>query len=59
MFCKSMLFHFNLGPVPASYYRIIRRLAQQANLPIPKVYIIPPGGANAFATGRSPQNAGR
>lgn len=38
-------------------YGMVRRLALQANLPMPKVYIIPSKGANAFATGRNPQHA--
>lgn len=38
-------------------YGMVRRLALQANMPMPKVYIIPSNGANAFATGRNPQNA--
>lgn len=36
---------------------MIRRLAQNANLPMPKVYIIDNDQPNAFATGRSPEHA--
>lgn len=38
-------------------YQLTARLAQRANLPMPKVYIIPDASPNAFATGRNPQNA--
>lgn len=40
-----------------AFYGMVRRLAQQADMPMPKVYIIPSQGPNAFATGRKPQNA--
>ena len=36
---------------------ITRRLATQANLPMPKVYVIPDMSPNAFATGRNPAHA--
>lgn len=36
---------------------ITRRLATQANLPMPKVYVIPNMSPNAFATGRNPSHA--
>ncbi len=38
-------------------YKIVERLAQKANLPMPKVYIIPESVPNAFATGRNPSHA--
>lgn len=36
---------------------IVRRMATQAQLPMPKVYVIPTSSPNAFATGRSPEHA--
>lgn len=39
------------------YYRIVQKLAQNAKLPMPKVYIIHNPQPNAFATGRSPNHA--
>jgi len=38
-------------------YRMIRNLAQNAEIPMPKVYIIPDDSPNAFATGRNPEHA--
>ena len=38
-------------------YHIVRRLSEQAGLPMPKVYIIPEQVPNAFATGRNPKHA--
>ncbi len=35
----------------------VRRLCQRAQLPMPKLYVIPSGATNAFATGRNPDNA--
>jgi heat shock protein HtpX len=36
---------------------LTRRLATQANLPMPKVFVIPDASPNAFATGRNPSHA--
>jgi len=38
-------------------YAIVERLARRANMPVPRVYIIPSAAANAFATGRNPSHA--
>jgi len=38
-------------------YRIVSELAQNAQLPMPKVFVIPEQSPNAFATGRNPQHA--
>lgn len=40
-----------------AFYGMIERLTIRANLPMPKVYIIPDGSPNAFATGRNPAHA--
>src|SRR6266568_3199099 len=38
-------------------YAVMERLAAKANLPMPKLYVIPEAAPNAFATGRNPQHA--
>ena len=39
------------------FYATVRDLAQRANLPMPKVYVIDEDAPNAFATGRNPEHA--
>ncbi len=47
-----------VGPEEAPVlHRVVRSLATQAGLPMPKVYVVPSQSPNAFATGRSPDRA--
>ncbi|ALF47353.1 zinc metalloprotease HtpX [Campylobacter concisus] len=56
-----VLKRYNAIPVDESnahgLYKIVSRLTQKANLPMPKIYIIPEEVPNAFATGRNPSHA--
>jgi heat shock protein HtpX len=38
-------------------YQVVERLAGKANLPGPRIYLIPSDSPNAFATGRNPKHA--
>ncbi|HEX8836970.1 MAG TPA: zinc metalloprotease HtpX [Candidatus Acidoferrum sp.] len=38
-------------------YAVMERLAAKANLPVPKLYLVPDAAPNAFATGRNPRHA--
>lgn len=38
-------------------YAVVERLCGKANLPMPKLYVIPEQAPNAFATGRNPRHA--
>ena len=38
-------------------YGIVQELASRANLPMPRVYVIPEQSPNAFATGRNPEHS--
>jgi heat shock protein HtpX len=40
-----------------SYYQTVKQLAENAQLPMPKVYVINESQPNAFATGRDPEHA--
>ena len=58
---KIVLRRYNAREVNKSdnshLYHIVEKLARNANLPMPKVYIIPEKSPNAFATGRNPKHA--
>lgn len=58
---KMVLAHYNAQEVDARtaprLYAIIKRLADRAKMPMPKVYIIDSPVPNAFATGRNPEHA--
>jgi heat shock protein HtpX len=38
-------------------YQVMERLAAKANIPVPKLYVVPDQAPNAFATGRNPHHA--
>jgi heat shock protein HtpX len=38
-------------------YKVMERLAAKANIPVPKLYMVPDEAPNAFATGRNPSHA--
>jgi len=38
-------------------YAAVERLTAKANIPMPKIYVLPTESPNAFATGRNPQHA--
>jgi heat shock protein HtpX len=38
-------------------YQVMEGLAAKANIPVPKLYVVPDAAPNAFATGRSPNHA--
>jgi len=58
---KLVLLTYRAQPIERNQmpeiYNIVESLAWKANLPMPKVYIIPSESPNAFATGRDPGHA--
>lgn len=58
---KLVLKMYNAHEVDESsapqFHRMIQELAQRAQLPMPKVYLIDEDAPNAFATGRDPEHA--
>ncbi len=58
---KIVLKMYRAQPAPESKFptlhRIVSGLSQSANMPMPKIYIVPTQTPNAFATGRDPNHA--
>jgi heat shock protein HtpX len=58
---KMVLRMYNAQEVDAStapqFYNMVQELAQRAQLPMPRVYLINEDAPNAFATGRNPEHA--
>jgi heat shock protein HtpX len=56
---KVVLAMYRARPVGPEHplHQLTERLARQASLPTPRVYVIPDDSPNAFATGRNPRHA--
>ncbi|MCL5406819.1 MAG: zinc metalloprotease HtpX [Deltaproteobacteria bacterium] len=58
---RIVLAMYHAQPVEESenpkLFQIVRELAAEADLPMPRVYVIPQETPNAFATGRNPEHA--
>lgn len=56
---KIVLSMYGAQPVDENshLYQLVKKLAMQADIPMPKVYILNEGQPNAFATGRNPSHA--
>jgi len=58
---KMVLAAYGAHPIDASsapdVYSIVEELAQQAHIPMPRLYLIDSDTPNAFATGRNPKHA--
>jgi heat shock protein HtpX len=62
-FYSDKLAIYSSGAQPVSreelprVYQIVERLCAKTGLPMPKIFVIPTGSPNAFATGRNPEHA--
>ena len=56
---RMVLRMYKAAPLPSSdpLPKMVAQLAENANLPMPKIYEIPSEQPNAFATGRNPENS--
>lgn len=58
---KIVLFMYRVKEVREhdypNLYKIVREVTKKADIPMPKVFMIPTMSPNAFATGRNPKNA--
>jgi len=58
---KIVLMMYRAQPLKKSEYpwlhKMVKELCQKADLPLPKLYIVPSEQPNAFATGRNPEHA--
>src|SRR5499425_3327327 len=58
---KMVLAMYGAQPVDEAQapglHAMVRRLATRAQIPMPRIYVIPSDTPNAFATGRNPQHA--
>ena len=58
---KMVLAMYGAQPIEESQapalYAVVRRLTTKAQIPMPRVYLIPSDTPNAFATGRNPEHA--
>ena len=58
---KIVLSMYHAQPLDESQapelFRMVRELAMEAQIPMPRIFMIPEDTPNAFATGRNPENA--